>query len=125
MNQHKRTIPINKMVVLVLVFLNAIIAKTALIRNENWYWALMLKIHLTITNEYYETINANIKGQKSINSLDRSNATLLREELKKATLVKKNELPADVVRLNSRVKIKEVRTDKLIELILVLPEKAN
>ena len=83
------------------------------------------KHQLTITNEDYETLNKYIKGQKSIKSFDRNNVTLLREELKKATLVKKNELPEDVVRLNSRVKIREGKKDKLIELILVLPEKAN
>jgi len=83
------------------------------------------KSQLTITNEDYETLSKYIKGQKSIKSFDRDNATLLREELKKATLVKRNELPQDVVRLNSRVKIKEGKKDKLIELILVLPEKAN
>jgi regulator of nucleoside diphosphate kinase len=83
------------------------------------------KHQLTITDEDYETLNNYIKGEKSIRSFDRNNTTLLREELRKATLVKKSELPADVVRLNSRVKIKEGKKDKLIELILVLPEKAN
>jgi len=83
------------------------------------------KRQLTITNEDYETLNKYIKGQKSIQSFDRNNVTLLREELKKATLVKKNELPEDVVRLNSRVKIREGKKAKLIELILVLPERAN
>ena len=83
------------------------------------------KHQLTITDEDYETLNKYIKGQKSIKSIDGNNVTLLREELKKATLVKRNELPEDFVRLNSRVKIKEGKKDKLIELILVLPEKAN
>ena len=83
------------------------------------------KHQLTITNEDYETINKYITGKKSIKAFYRINVTLLREDLKKATLVKKNELPEDVVRLNSRVKIREGKKDKLIELILVLPEKAN
>ena len=70
------------------------------------------KHQLTITDEDYETLNNYIKGEKSIRSFDRNNTTLLREELRKATLVKKSELPADVVRLNSRVKIKEGKKDK-------------
>jgi len=80
---------------------------------------------IIITNEDYETLNAYLKGLKSAKAFDRKNAVLLQEELKKATLVKTNELPLDVVRLNSRVKIKEGNKGNIIELTLVVPEKAD
>ncbi|TKK65001.1 transcription elongation factor GreAB [Ilyomonas limi] len=83
------------------------------------------KSKIIIAYEDYETLNAYIKGSSSVRDFDRKNAALLQEELKKATLVKKTELPEDVVRLNSRVIVKEGSKDKLIELVLVLPEKAD
>lgn len=80
------------------------------------------KNNLIITHEDYETLNGYVHGFREI---DRKNAALLQQELKKATLVKRDELPVDVVRLNSRVVVKEGNKNKLIELVLVVPEKAD
>lgn len=80
---------------------------------------------LIITNEDYETINSYVKGLMVVKNFEKNNTALLEQELKKATLVKKEQLPADVVRLNSRVVIQEENNNKLIELVLVVPEKAN
>ncbi|TDH18402.1 transcription elongation factor GreAB [Segetibacter sp. 3557_3] len=80
---------------------------------------------ITIAHDDYETLSAYVKGLKFVKAFDKSNAALLNEELKKATLVKKEDLPNDVVRLNSRVIIKEGTKSKLIELVLVVPEKAD
>lgn len=84
-----------------------------------------IKSKLIIAHEDYETLNDYVKGLRSVKAFDRNNAVLLQEELKKAKLVKRDELPADVVRLNSRVVIKEGAKEKLIELVLVVPEKAD
>jgi regulator of nucleoside diphosphate kinase len=83
------------------------------------------KSKLVISSEDYETLNDYVKGLKSVKAFDKSNALLLQEELKKAKLVKRDKLPADVVRLNSRVVVKEGNREKLIELVLVVPEKAD
>jgi regulator of nucleoside diphosphate kinase len=80
---------------------------------------------IIITNKDYETLNAYLKGLKPLKAFDRKNAVSLQEELKKATLVDTDELPMDVVRLNSRVTIKEGTKGNLIEVTLVLPEKAD
>ncbi len=80
---------------------------------------------LIIAHEDYETLSDYVRGFKTVKAFDRNNATSLQLELNKATLVKKDELPPDVVRLNSRVIIKEGSKDKLIELVLVVPENAN
>lgn len=58
-------------------------------------------------------------------SLDRANEENLQEELKKAKLVSKDEFPADVVRINSSVKVKADDTQKVMEIMIVTPDKAN
>lgn len=83
------------------------------------------KSKIIITHDDYNTLNAYVKGLRSVRDFDRKNAASLQEELRKATLVKREELPDDVVRLNSRVIVKEGTKDKLIELVLVVPEKAD
>ena len=50
---------------------------------------------------------------------------MLQAELRKAKLVNKNEFPHDVVRLNSKVKVKADHNEDVIELILVTPDRAN
>ena len=79
---------------------------------------------IIISNEDYQTLN-NYINVGFVKSFDTNNAALLKQELKRATVVKGNELPPGVVRLNSKVKIKEGHNGQLIELMLVLPEKAN
>lgn len=58
-------------------------------------------------------------------TFDRQNAEDLLAELKKAKLVSKDEFPADVVRLNSTVRIKPEDKDYVMELIIVTPDKAD
>ena len=83
------------------------------------------KSKLIIGKEDFETLNAYVRGLKSMRDFDRKNAASLEDELKKATVVEKEKLPGDVVRLNSRVIVQEGTKDKLIELVLVVPDKAN
>ena len=58
-------------------------------------------------------------------TFDRRNAEDLIAELKKAKLVSKDEFPPDVVRLNSTVRIKPADKDHVMELMIVLPDKAD
>jgi len=83
------------------------------------------KSKLIIGKEDFETLNAYVRGLRSVRDFDRKNALSLQDELKKATVVEKEKLPGDVVRLNSRVIVQEGNKDKLIELVLVVPDKAN
>ena len=78
-----------------------------------------------MTHEDYQVLNSYVKQGVMADKSDRKNVDLLREEMKKAILVKKEDLPADVVRLNSKVTVQEGSKDHLIELILVVPEKAD
>ncbi|MEJ7677090.1 MAG: hypothetical protein WKG06_04275 [Segetibacter sp.] len=84
------------------------------------------KSQIIIAYEDYETLNAYVKGLRSFKAFDKKNAALLQEELKKATLVKRDELPEDVVRLDSRVVIKEGSRNKLmVELVKIEPNLLN
>jgi regulator of nucleoside diphosphate kinase len=47
------------------------------------------------------------------------------DDLRKGKLVSKEEFPADVVRLNSRVIVQEANKDKEMELTVVMPEEAD
>jgi regulator of nucleoside diphosphate kinase len=80
---------------------------------------------LMLTKEDYEIIMSYIKRRLPIISFNRRDAEDLETELKRAKLVDKNELPADIVRLNSIVTIKEEKENKVMELTVVTPEKAN
>jgi len=65
---------------------------------------------------------AHTGGQNAYSGKD---AIELGKELKKAKLVDAEELPADVVRLNSRVTIRDEKEGRLLELMVVTPDKAN
>lgn len=52
-------------------------------------------------------------------AFDHQNAEELKNELKKAKLVNETDFPGDVVRLNSKVKIKAEKKDEMMELIIV------
>jgi regulator of nucleoside diphosphate kinase len=81
-----------------------------------------LENQLIISHEDYETLSNYIRP---VAVFDRRNATLLLKEIEKATIVKKDEVPHNVVRLNSKVLIKEESKNKVMELVLVVPEKAD
>jgi len=48
MTSNKESNSVSGIAVLILVILNAVIAKIALIRNENWYWFLVFTIPLLL-----------------------------------------------------------------------------
>ena len=80
---------------------------------------------LLLAKNDYNTIMSYIKKGLSAITFNRKDAEELERELKNAKLVNREDLPADVVRLNSTVVIREEKENKLLELTLVTPEKAN
>jgi regulator of nucleoside diphosphate kinase len=80
---------------------------------------------LVLTKEDYSTIMYYIKRGLPTITFNRQDAEELEVELKKAKLVDVDELPQDIVRLNSKVTIKEEKENKLMELTVVTPERAN
>ena len=79
---------------------------------------------LMLTKEDHAKIMSYVKrGFPGI--FNKNDAQGLEMELKKAKIVDTEELPTDVVRLNSTVIIKEEKEDKLMQLMVVIPEKAD
>ena len=83
------------------------------------------KKQLILTEDDYKLLNAYLNSGIPSSLIDRRSAAMLQAELKKAKLVNKNEFPLDVVRLNSRVKVKANQRENIMELTLVTPDKAN
>jgi regulator of nucleoside diphosphate kinase len=80
---------------------------------------------LLLTKDDYNIIMSYIRRGLPTITFNRHDAEELEIELKKAKVVDKEELPPDVVRLNSIVTIKEEKENKVMELTVVTPEKAN
>jgi regulator of nucleoside diphosphate kinase len=83
------------------------------------------KHRLLLTKDDHELIMSYIKRGLRAITFNRQDAEELEAELKKAKLVNKGQIPNDVVRLNSTVVIREEKGNKVMELTVVTPEKAN
>lgn len=81
--------------------------------------------NIIVRQDDYETLIAYFNSGSSSNFSDAQNISNLKAELKRAKLVSKDEFPDDVVRLNSRVKIKDSFKNNIIELVLVMPDEAD
>ena len=79
---------------------------------------------LILRKDDYDVINAYLRGIGR-SSFDNHNAKELEVELRKAKLVDKDEFPGDVVRLNSKVTVREENANKEMIIMLVTPEKAD
>jgi regulator of nucleoside diphosphate kinase len=80
---------------------------------------------IILSKDDYDLIMSYIKRGVSTITFNRQDAEELFMELKKANLVPGDELPSDVVRLNSTVTIQEEKEKRVIELTVVTPGKAN
>jgi regulator of nucleoside diphosphate kinase len=66
-----------------------------------------------------------VKHQLVFREDDYEMLTALNAYFKKGKLLSREEFPGDVVRLNSKVKLKEAGNNKTMELVLVMPEEAD
>lgn len=78
-----------------------------------------------LAKEDYEIIMSYVKRGLPTITFNRQDVEELEMELKKAKLVTRDELPEDVVRLNSTVIIKEEKENRVMKITVVTPEKAN
>jgi regulator of nucleoside diphosphate kinase len=83
-----------------------------------------IKNQLLLAKNEYETIVSNIKSGLFNRWFSRRDAEELEAELKKATLVNSEDLPEDVVRLNSTVTVRDDKR-KVMEFTVVMPDKAD
>ena len=80
---------------------------------------------LVLRKDDYIILTSYLNGSRGRTAFDRRNAEKLKGELKKATLVSNVDFPDDVIRLNSKVRLKAEDKDEVLELMLVTPEKAD
>lgn len=78
-----------------------------------------------LSREDHDQIYWLIRNSNLRNADDRHSAGQLKEELKKAILLDTHELPPDVVRLGTLVKVKELESGKTMQLKIVTPDKAD
>lgn len=84
-----------------------------------------IKEQLVLTKFDYEVILSNLKNGLVQATFNRQDAEELGAELKKAKLVDNEDMPPDVVRLNSSVTVKEELENRVLKLTIVVPEKAD
>lgn len=83
------------------------------------------KTRLVLSKEDYDLIMHNLRDSHARVSFNRKEAEELEKELKSAKLVNSHDLPEEVVRLNSKVTIRDEEEGKLTELTIVTPNSAN
>jgi regulator of nucleoside diphosphate kinase len=84
-----------------------------------------IKKELILLTDDYKLLISYLNGRGGKTAFDRQNAEDLHAELKKAKLVDKESFPADVVRINSMVRIKTQGREDVLEFKVVTPDKAN
>jgi regulator of nucleoside diphosphate kinase len=85
----------------------------------------MVKHNLLIRKDDYSLLISYLDNARRQPTFDRRNADELTSELKKATLVNRNDFPGDVVGLNSKVRIKAEGKSEEMEFMIVIPDRAN
>lgn len=83
------------------------------------------KNKLVLLKNDYDTLLSYSKDTRFYRSYDRKNAVELLSELKKGDVIDQKDFPPDAVRINSKVKIEDRSTKRILNLMLVLPDKAD
>lgn len=83
------------------------------------------KNKLVLLKNDYDTLLSYSKDTRNYRSFDQRNVVELLDELKKGEVIDDKDFPADAVRINSQVKIEDRATKRVLNLMLVLPDKAD
>ncbi len=73
----------------------------------------------------FEILNGYVKNLQGMQVNEKENFSKLYEEIKKAEIVDAANFPNDIVRLNSTVVIKDLKTKRDMTITIVLPQKAD
>lgn len=79
---------------------------------------------LLLKNDF-EILNGFVKNVHGMQVSEKENFRKLYEEIRKAQILKEEDFPADVVRLGSKVLIKDLHTKRDITITIVLPQNAD
>jgi len=80
---------------------------------------------LVLKKEEYDLLKTYLRGGIDSSSFDRKNAEALEAELDRATIIKDEPFPEDVVRINSKVTIRNEKQNKNMVITLVIPSQAD
>lgn len=80
---------------------------------------------LIVTRLDYARIKKSINDAKQLNTINKVEAEKLLNELSSAEIVEPDAIPADVVTMNSIVKLNFLNTNKVVQFQIVYPDKAN
>lgn len=73
----------------------------------------------------YDILNGYVKNTQGMQVNEKENFGRLYQELKKAEIVPAEDFPDDVVRLDSSVVIRDIKTGRDMTITIVLPQKAD
>lgn len=80
---------------------------------------------IILSKEDYDLIVFYLRNSNWRNPADRQSADKLEAELKRAKVVSKSNLHENIVRLNSYVKVRDLEANRIMELMIVTPDKSN
>ena len=84
-----------------------------------------MKHRIFITQEDMQRLTDLLASAERMSSRDLEHLWLLRQELEDAEIVASDEIPADVVTMNSRVRIKDMDSGREAVYVLVFPRDAD
>src|SRR5687768_9688235 len=80
---------------------------------------------LVIKKHDFNFITSYLKHPATQNSFNRLNVIESEEEFKKAKIVSNEDFPKDVIGLNSTAIIKDLKTNRVLSITVVMPDKAD
>jgi regulator of nucleoside diphosphate kinase len=151
MSSNPREVSAGGVVVFLLVLSNAIVLKNGLVLHEGWYLFLPVTIFLLLTSLFiflWEKLSINRFKLKYMKANEQNPVVITREdysllmslinkvpeqplemslghELGRAIVVNKDAFPPHTVRLNSKVTVVNLETQRLMEFRIVMPEHAD
>ena len=80
---------------------------------------------IVVTEADYERLHSLIESLRRLHQYDTERLDELESELNRATIVKASDVSADVITMNSRVRIKDLRSGRKLTYQIVFPKDAN
>lgn len=81
--------------------------------------------NIVVTESDYARLHSLIESLRRLHQCDTERLDELESELNRATIVKPSEVSADVITMNSRVRIKDLRSGRKLTYQIVFPKDAN
>lgn len=78
-----------------------------------------------LLKEDYDILNGYVRNLQGMQVNEKENYRKLSQELKKAQIITAENFPDDIVRLDSKVIIKDLQTNRNMAITIVLPQKAD